>query len=102
MIRLAQSSPDFAYGFEDEVWWSRQAQPAMRTWCADEPARLLEKQVPKDDPDPKALACYGLYLPTDNQMLLRFVARRPVSAVTCTFLAWLAARFADQGKRALS
>ena len=36
----------------------------------------------RDDPEPKALACYGLWLPERERMLLRFVAGRPVSAVT--------------------
>jgi transposase len=90
-----------AYGFVDEVWWSREAQPQMHTWTQGEPLRLVEKSVPKDDPDGKAIACYGLYLPSANQMLLRFVNGRPLSCFTCTFLAWLAAHFAQQGKRAL-
>jgi hypothetical protein len=52
--------------------------------------RLQELQRPKEDTDPKALACYGMLLrgsqePTD-QMLLRFVDGRPVSAVTTDFL----------------
>ena len=34
-------------------------------------------------------------------MRLRFVCGRPVSAVTCLFLAWLTTYFAAQGKRAL-
>jgi hypothetical protein len=29
-----------------------------------------------DDPEPKALACYGLWLPGPERMLLRFVAGR--------------------------
>jgi len=98
---MAQSSADFAYGFADEVWWSRTAQPALHTWCSDQPLRLVEKQRVQDDPDRQAVACYGCYLPTDNQMLLRFVDGRPISAVTRTFLAWLASRFTAQGKRAL-
>lgn len=73
----------------------------MHSWAADERLRLVEKTVAKDDPAGKAIACYGLYLPTDNQMLLRFVSARPLSWVTCAFLAWLAAHFADKGKRAL-
>ena len=53
--------PTWALGFEDEVWWSRLAQPALHTWAApDQPWRLVEQAVAKDDPDPKALACYGL------------------------------------------
>ncbi len=29
----------------------------------DEPMRLVQWSVAKDDPDPKAISCYGLYLP---------------------------------------
>ena len=61
LIRLATTHPTWALGFEDEVWWSRLAQPALHTWAASEqPWRLVEQAVAKDDPDPKALACYGL------------------------------------------
>lgn len=101
MIRYAQSNDAFAYGFEDEVWWSRTAQPNLHSWCDDESLRLVEKQRAKDDPDGPAIACYGLYLPSANQMLVRFVEGRPLSALTCTFLAWLAALFTAKGKRAL-
>ena len=62
---------------------------------------MLQKQVPRRNPDPKAIACYGLYLPSLGQVRLRFVQGRPVSAVTCTFLTWLLAQFTTQGKRAL-
>jgi hypothetical protein len=88
-------------GFEDEVWWSRTAQPQMPAWSDGKPVRLVEKAVPAKDPEGKAMACYGLYVPTANQMLLRFVRGRPVSTVTCAFLAWLASYFTAQGKRAL-
>ena len=78
----------------------------MHTWAPDEHAlRLVEKARPKDDPEPKALACYGLlvrHVPTQpEQMLLRFVERRPVSAETTAFLAWCSARLMAQGVRAL-
>jgi DDE superfamily endonuclease len=73
----------------------------MHAWSDDQPLRLVEKTVPAKDPEGKAVACYGLYVPTANQMLLRFVRGRPVSVVTCAFLAWLAVYFAAQGKRAL-
>jgi hypothetical protein len=82
-------------GFEDEVWWSRVAQPRLRSWGeADRPLRLQELELAKDDPDPKALACYGLLVrrpgrPTATErMLLRFVEGRPLSAVTRDFLKW--------------
>jgi DDE superfamily endonuclease len=59
--------------------------------------------VPKDDPDPKALACYGLLLRSAgaDEMLLRFVDGRPVSAVTTRFLAWCCDRLQAAGKIAL-
>jgi hypothetical protein len=36
------------------------ALPATHAWVAeDQPLRLVEQTVPKGDPDPKALSCYG-------------------------------------------
>jgi transposase len=102
LIRLAAARPDFVLGFADETWWSRLALPATHAW-ADEgrPLRLVERAVAKDDPDPKALAAYGLYLPATNETLLRFVDGRPVSALTTQFLAWCADRLAARGVTAL-
>ena len=82
--------PTLALGFQDEVWWSRLAQPSMYAWTEDKPLRLVEKEAPKADTDRKALACYGLFLPQTDTMLLRFVTGRPVSQVTCDDLAWVA------------
>jgi hypothetical protein len=97
---MATKHPNLALGFADEVWWSREAQPQMHAWSDDKPVRLVEKAVPAKDPEGKPVACDGLYVPTAHHMLLRFVRGRPVSAVTCAFLAWLAAYVAAQGKRA--
>jgi hypothetical protein len=51
------------------------------------------------------LACSGLLLrpaaATPEQVLLRFVDGRPVSAVTTAFLGWCAQRLAAQGRRVL-
>src|SRR5207248_5392219 len=90
LIRLVATHPTWVLGFEDEVWWSRLAQPTLHSWAeADQPLRLVEQAVAKDAPDPKALACYGLLLrsATDaggwqEETWLRFVDGRPVSAVT--------------------
>src|SRR5690606_28024242 len=61
LMRLAQAHPDWALGFEDEVWWSRLVQPSLHSWAgADAPLRLLELTRPLDDRAPKALACYGV------------------------------------------
>ena len=66
---------------------------------------MEEKAVAKDDPDPKALACYGLLLratsTTPEQIWLRFATGQPVSALTTQFLAWCGERLGAQGKRAL-
>jgi len=92
LIALAQAHPTWALGFADEVWWSWLAQPALHSWAeADQPLRLVEQRVAKADPDPQALACYGLLLRRAQQaevVWLRFVDGRPVSALTTQFLAW--------------
>jgi transposase len=88
-------------GFEDEVWWSRLAQPEQHRWVDEaELTRLQELERAKDDPEPKALACYGVLVrrvQQPDQMLLRFVEGRPVSDVTIDFLAWCSERLAQQG-----
>jgi hypothetical protein len=109
LIRLAASHPTWALGFQDEVWWSRLARPSLRTWiAADDRLRLVEQAVAKDDPDPKALACYGLLLradPTDehadDEIWLRFVDGRPVSPVTIDYLDWCRSKLQANGKEAL-
>ena len=62
----------------------------------------------RSDPDPKALACYGLLVrggtaqkPRTEQMLLRFVDGRPVSGITTQFLDGCCERLAAQGETAL-
>ncbi len=88
-------------GFQDEVWWSRYAQPHLQTWTDDKPLRLIQNEPDRQAPEPKAVACYGV-LRTDTQgMLLRFVDGRPVSAVTTQFLQWVTDRLAAEGKTAL-
>jgi hypothetical protein len=88
-------------GFADEVWWSRLAQPALHSWTEGKGLRLEELVAGKADPDPKALACYGLLRADTGKIWLRFVHGRPVSAVTAQFLAWACERLAAEGKRAL-
>jgi hypothetical protein len=78
----------------------------LRTWAeADAFQKLHQQAVPQDDPDRKALACYGLLVrharSTQDQMLLRFVERRPVSAITTQFLTWSCDQLAAQGFKAL-
>jgi len=106
---VAAHHPEYALGFEDEVWWSRVTQPNLHTWApAGEALHLVEQSVSKDDPDPKALACYGLLVSCPaapetlpEQVWLRFVAKRPLSPVTIQYLAWCCAKLEKMGKRAL-
>jgi DDE superfamily endonuclease len=88
-------------GFADETWWSRLALPALHSWTAREPLRLIEQVCPKGDREPKALCCYGLLRTDCDHVLLRFVEGRPVSHVTTAFLAWLCQRLAAEGKKVL-
>lgn len=97
-------------GFCDETWWSRFAQPNLSAWTEeDRPLRLVEQIKAKDDPDPKALACYGMLLrwvnesgQSDEKILLRFVDGRPVSDNTIQFLEWCCQKLEDMGKRVLA
>jgi hypothetical protein len=59
----------------------------------------------KWDPDPRALACYGVLWqqgpasdPIRTQMSLRFVTGRPVSEITTQFLDWCCTQLQAQGK----
>src|SRR5262249_52815950 len=104
LIALARQHPDWALGFADETWWSRLAQPHAHAWAdaADGPLRLVEQAVAKGDPDPKALACYGVLLRQGGQserVWLRFVEGRPISALTEQFLGWCASRLQEAGVR---
>jgi transposase len=101
--------PEYALGFEDEVWWSRVTQPNLHAWTAEGDAlRLVAQSVAQDDPDPKALACYGLLVSCPSapeslpeQIWLRFVEERPVSAMTIQYLTWCCEKLEEMGKTAL-
>jgi DDE superfamily endonuclease len=100
LIRLSASHPEWALGFEDETWFSRLARPDLHTWAdTGQPLRLVEQSLPKADPEPKALACYGLLVrwhpsqgPPQEEIWLRFVDGRPVSGMTIAFLAWVCSK----------
>lgn len=78
------------------------ARPRLHSWAESKrPLRLVEQTVAQGDPDPKALACYGLLLAETNHVWLRFVDGRPVSGVTTQFLAWCADQLWAEGKTAL-
>jgi transposase len=108
LIAWASQQPTWAIGFQDEVWWSRFALPHMHAWQDKEhPVHLVEQTKRKNDPDPKALACYGVLWqeglvddPVRQKMSLRFVNGRPVSDITTQFLDWCTASLQQQGKTA--
>jgi transposase len=101
--------PAWVLGFLDETWWSRFARPTLASWTPDDtPLRLVEQGKDPNDPEPKALACYGLLVRhwdaagrRDEALWLRFVDGRPVSAITTQFLDGCCARLAACGKTAL-
>jgi DDE superfamily endonuclease len=89
-------------GFEDETWWSRVALPSLHAWSEEaEPSRLVQQSVAKDDPDPKAISCYGLLVPESKETWLRFVDGRPVSAITSRFLSWCSEELVAVGKKVM-
>jgi hypothetical protein len=106
LIAWASQQPSWAIGFGDEVWWSRFALPAVHAWQSQgHPVRVVEQPWKKDDPDPKALACYGVLWqqgtpdePDRSQAWLRFVTGRPVSSITTQFVEWCCQRLLKQGK----
>jgi transposase len=109
-MALASSQPDWVQGFLDETWWSRFAHPNVHTWCVgDEALRLVQQSPTKADPDPKALACYGMLVrwtttdaQVEEQTWLRFVDDRPVSCITTQFLDWCCGKLEALGKRVLA
>ena len=102
-MEISASDPEWAVGFEDECWWSRLALPTLNSWTDEgKPMRLVQKSVAKDDPDPKAISCYGLYVPElDGETWLRFVDGRPVSSITTRFLEWSCQKLQALGKKVL-
>jgi transposase len=98
---LAEKRSEWVLGYQDEVWGSRLAQPALQSWADGEPLRLTELTVEKSDPEPKALACYGLLRADTGQSWLRFVQGRPLAVITTRFLAWVCERLQAAGKKAL-
>src|SRR5829696_2717944 len=100
LIGLAEGRSEWVVGFLDETWWSRLARPALSRWSeTGEPLRLIEQSVAKDDPDPKAISCYGLHVPEFEKVWVRFVDGRPVSSITTRFLSWCCQKLRAAGKK---
>jgi hypothetical protein len=100
-MEVAKANPEtWAVGFLDECWWSRVALPTLSSWAEEgEPLRLTQRSVAKDDPEPKAISCYGLYVPEIGHTWLRFVDGRPISSITMRFLEWSLEKLEALGKK---
>jgi transposase len=101
LIALAAKHPDWALGFEDEVWWSRLAQPRMHAWTDGPPMKVQLLKEDDDDPDPDAICCYGLLRNDTGRIMVRFVEDRPVGDVTIQFLSWACEVVGREGKTVL-
>jgi hypothetical protein len=101
LLRLSAQHPEWVLGFEDEVWWSRVAQPLLHVWTASPPMKVQLLTSDTSDPDPDAIACYGFLRHDTHKVMLRFVEGRPLDEVTVQFLEWLCWSVAQEGKRVL-
>ena len=109
MIKLAETQADWAYSFQDETWWSRFSHPDLHSWVENEQfTKLVEQVYMKNDPDPKALACFGLLVRWQNEktqikekVWLRFVEGNPCSDLTIKYLRWVCSKVHQSRKRVL-
>lgn len=73
----------------------------MRAWSDVQGLRLQQLEPTRNDPDPKALCCYGLLRRDIDKLLLRFVDGRPISQVTIEFIAWICEHLIEEDKKVL-
>lgn len=106
---LAKHKPDWAFGYQDETWWSRYAHPDLHSWLEDgQFLKLVEQANDPKDIEPKAIACYGLavhwYEDLDvrhDEVWLRFVEGNPCGNLTIQYLEWLLEKTQQVGKKVL-
>jgi hypothetical protein len=101
LITLASKQPDWVLGFEDEVWWSRLARPTLNAWTDGPPLKVQLLKGDRDDPDPDAIACYGILRNDTHKVAVRFVENRPLADVTIQFVDWICWSIAKEGKKRL-
>jgi hypothetical protein len=101
VLRLKAHHPEGGLGFEEEVWWSRGAQPTRHAWTAGPPRQVQLLTSAPREPAPDAVACYGFWRHDTHKGMLRFVAGRPLGEVTVPFLAWLCWSIPQEGKQGL-
>ena len=99
---MAQEHSDWLLVWEDECWFSRFAQPSLGAWTTGgQRRRLNQKERRKDDPEAKAVACYGALVEATRQVLLRFSPGQPNSQHTLAFLEYLLGVAQEKGKQVL-
>ena len=86
LVRWAEQRTDTLLVWEDECWFSRFAQPRLRSWAEPEhPLKLMQRTPPTQCPD-KALACYGALRHDTRQVYLHFATGQPDTDSTIDFL----------------
>jgi transposase len=101
LVRWAKGRHDALLVWEDECWFSRFAQPMVKTWANHEqPLRLAQRTPPAHAPD-KALACYGALCDDTRQVYLHFTWGQPNSEATIDYLQRLLALARGQRKQYL-
>ncbi len=86
LVRWTQSRRDALLVWEDECWFSRFAQPMVKTWAErDQPLRLAER-TPSAQASDKALACYGALCDDTRQVYLHFTWGQPDSEATIDYV----------------
>lgn len=83
------------------MWWSRFAQPHIKTWSAGKRLRVRQREAGKEDQEPKAIACYGLLRKDTEEVRVRFLEARPISEITIEFLRWMIEELEKEGKKVL-
>jgi transposase len=88
--------------WEDECWFSRFAQPTMNAWTLNgKSLALIQQEKSKDDPEPKAVACFGALDHESGRVHLRFSNGQPNSTHTLEFIEHLLSVAEERRKRVL-
>jgi transposase len=86
LVRWVKGRSDALLLWEDECWFSRFAQPTVKTWAGrKQPLRLAQRTPSAQAPD-KALACYGALCDDTRQVYLHFTWGQPDSEATIDYL----------------
>jgi hypothetical protein len=91
---MALGHPHWVLGFQDEVWWSRLAQPDLHTWTDAKPLCLIQREPDRHDPAPQVVAYYGV-LRADTQDMAPPLCGRPSGQCSDDTVSWVADGTAD-------